>query len=66
MPASAAQYRLHAAECLELAERTPDPSDKARLITMAQSFLELAHKLELFEPSQNDQPTKRRAHAGAK
>jgi hypothetical protein len=51
MPASPAEYRRHAAECLELAERISDPTDKARLITMAQSFLELAHKFELLEPS---------------
>jgi hypothetical protein len=51
MPASPTEYRRHAAECLELAERISEPTDKARLITMAQSFLELAHKLEFLEPS---------------
>jgi hypothetical protein len=49
---SAAEYRLHAAECLELAERVSDPDDKARLIEMAQGFVELADKLERREPSQ--------------
>jgi len=43
---SAAEYRLHAAECLELAERVSDPDDKARLLNMAQAFFELANKLE--------------------
>jgi hypothetical protein len=52
MPASAAENRLHAAECLELAEQVSDPADKARLIKMAQSFLELALKLERLAPSQ--------------
>jgi hypothetical protein len=46
MSSSAAEYRLHAAECLELAERVADPADKARLIKMAQDFFELANKLE--------------------
>jgi hypothetical protein len=43
---SAAEYRLHAAECLELAERLSDPDDKARLLNMAQAFFELANKFE--------------------
>ena len=51
MSSSAAEYRLHAAECLELAERVADPVDKARLITMAQDFFELANKLERVETS---------------
>jgi hypothetical protein len=47
----AAEYRLHAAECLELAERVADPADRARLIKMAQDFFELANKLERAETS---------------
>jgi len=47
---SGAEYRLHAAECLELAERASEPDDKARLIEMAQKFLELANRLEQREP----------------
>ena len=46
---SAAEYRLHAAECLELAERVSDSDDKARLVEMAQGFLELANRLESRE-----------------
>jgi hypothetical protein len=46
MSSYAAEYRLHAAECLELAERVADPADKARLIKMAQDFFELANKVE--------------------
>jgi hypothetical protein len=51
MSSSAAEYRLHAAECLELAERVTGPADKARLIRMAQDFFELANKLERAEAS---------------
>ena len=47
----AAEYRLHAAECLEFAERVADPADRARLIKMAQDFFELANKLERAETS---------------
>ena len=50
MPSFAAKYRLHAAECLELA-RISDPGDKARLVKIAQAFFELANKLERLEPS---------------
>ncbi len=50
----AAEYRLHAAECLALAERVSDPNDKARLIEIAQKFFELATKLEQHEPAPND------------
>jgi hypothetical protein len=52
--ASAAEYRLHTAECLELAERVADPADKARLIKMAQDFFELANRLERAETSSNE------------
>jgi hypothetical protein len=51
MSSSAAENRLHAAECLELAERVADPADKARLVKMAQDFFELANKLERAETS---------------
>jgi len=49
MSSSAAEYRLHAAECLELAERVADHADKARLIKMAQDFFDLANKFERSE-----------------
>ena len=52
MPLSPAeQYRLHAAECLEPAERLSDPADKTRLIEIAQKFFEMASKLERSERS---------------
>ena len=42
--AAAEEYRQHAAECMVLAERLSDLADKARLIDMAQAFLELADR----------------------
>jgi len=41
---SAKDYRRYAAECMALAERMSDPSDKSRLVQMAQAFMELAEK----------------------
>ena len=46
---TADEYRRYAAECMALAERVTDPADKARLVQMAQAFLDLAdrrHKVE--------------------
>ena len=43
---SANDYRRYAAECLALAERLSDSADKARLVQMAQAFLDLANKQE--------------------
>ncbi len=48
----AAEYRLHAVECLELAECVSDIEDKARLVEIAQKFFELANKLEQRELAQ--------------
>lgn len=41
---SAKDYRRYAAECMALADRMTNPTDKARLVTMAQDFIELAEK----------------------
>jgi hypothetical protein len=41
---SAKEYRHYATECMALADRMNDPSDKSRLVQMAQAFLELAEK----------------------
>jgi hypothetical protein len=41
---SADEYREYAAECMALAERLSDSADKARLVDMAQAFLEFADK----------------------
>ena len=51
---SANDYRRYSAECLALAERVTDSADKARLIQMAQAFLELANKQEQKQPPPAD------------
>jgi hypothetical protein len=51
---SANDYRRYSAECLTLAERVTDSADKARLIQMAQAFLELANKQEQKDSSPGD------------
>ncbi len=47
---SADEYRRYAAECMALAERLTHPSDKSRLIQMAQAFLDLADKRDKLDP----------------
>jgi hypothetical protein len=47
---TAGEYRRYAAECWALAERLSDPTDKSRLIQMAQAFLELADKRDKLDP----------------
>lgn len=39
------QYRLCAAECLELAERASNPNDRGLLVSMAMRWIDLAEKL---------------------
>jgi hypothetical protein len=39
-------FRRYSANCLSFAEHVTDPDDKARLLEMAQAFLELAIKQE--------------------
>jgi hypothetical protein len=51
---AANDYRRYSAECLALAERVTDSADKARLIQMAQAFLELANKQEQKDSSPGD------------
>ncbi len=43
---SAEEYRALAEQCFALAQNATDPQDKARLIQMAQSWRELAERLE--------------------
>jgi hypothetical protein len=43
---TAEDFRRFCANCVTFAERVSDPADKARLIEMAQEFLELAWKQE--------------------
>ena len=47
---TAEQYRRYAAECLDLADRAANPNDKARLVQMAQAFLELADRRDVLDP----------------
>ena len=44
--ASSYDLRRYSANCLAFAENVSNPDDKARLIEMAQEFLELAMKQE--------------------
>ena len=44
--ASSYEFRRYSANCLAFAENVANPDDKARLIEMAQEFLELAMKQE--------------------
>jgi hypothetical protein len=39
-------YGDHAAECLALAQHSPNPNDKARLLLMAEAWRVLAEKQE--------------------
>ena len=50
MPGSretAACYRLYAANCLEIAEKTPDPERRVSLFRIAQAWTRLADKMGL-------------------
>ena len=47
---TAEKYRQLAAECLGLADRATHPNDKARLLEMAQAFLELAERRAILDP----------------
>jgi len=49
---SANDHRRYAAECLALAERVSDTADRARLLQMAQAFLDLANKQERADSPQ--------------
>jgi hypothetical protein len=39
-----ATYQLHAANCIEIAQRTTDPKSRLSLLAMAQSWLKLAEQ----------------------
>lgn len=47
------EYRRYAAECMAIADRLANPNDKARLVQMAQAFLELADRREVLDPQTN-------------
>jgi len=40
------EYRLHAAECLCIADEITEPKNKMMLLAMAQSWLKLAQQVE--------------------
>lgn len=42
MPSVSEEYRQHAAECLRIAQDTRDPSQRARLLQMAEAWKNLA------------------------
>ena len=52
---SAEDYRRYAAECVALAQRLPDPNDKARLLEMAQAFLDMANRQARQETNRTDE-----------
>ena len=43
---SVEEYRVFAEQCFVLAQKATDPDDRARLIQMAQSWRELADRLQ--------------------
>ena len=43
---SADEHRRHASACVRLAQQAQNPSDKARLLRMAESWLRLAEQAE--------------------
>jgi hypothetical protein len=47
----AAEYRRHAANCLEVAERMSLDTDRLRMMEMAQLWLDLAKKAEEEGPT---------------
>jgi hypothetical protein len=55
MMGRAEEYRRYAAECLALAQRAPDPNDRARLLDMANAFNRLAAKAEGKSDNENGQ-----------
>jgi hypothetical protein len=52
----AAQFRKRAAECLEVAERMSLKDDKARMIAIAEHWLQLARRAEAETEAPNDPP----------
>jgi hypothetical protein len=50
-------YQQRAAECLHLAHRSTDPTNKALLLEMAQAWIRLAEQIkERAEPPDEDAP----------
>ena len=59
------QYRLTAAKCLDLADRSSDPESKRSLLAMANAWLMLAAQraknIEIISESQDAQSKRKRA-----
>jgi hypothetical protein len=53
--ATSEQYRKYAAECVALAQKAVSVEDRARLLEMAQQWLELADKSERGHPHSQDE-----------
>jgi len=62
--ARADEYRRYAAECLRVAQKTNNPSDKAMMLEMAQRWLELAERSE--RESDTKKKLQKALHARAK
>jgi len=52
----AAEFRKWATECLEVAERMSLKDDKARMIAIAEHWLQLARRAEAETEAPNDPP----------
>ena len=65
MTARVEQYRLNAAKCLNLADRSSDPESKRSLLAMANAWLMLAAQraknIEIVSESQDAQSKRKRA-----
>ena len=53
--ASSEDFRRYSGNCLAFAERVTNAADKARLVEMAQAFLELAIKQEQRDLQSTDE-----------
>jgi hypothetical protein len=54
------EYRLHAAECLCIADEITEPKNKMLLLAMAQSWLKLAQQVEEGTPTRVEAVLSRR------
>jgi hypothetical protein len=52
--ANAEELRGYASQCLTLAQKAKDPSDKARLLQMAEAWRQLADKAAEKEAARSD------------
>jgi hypothetical protein len=50
----AERYRGYAAECVRLAQHSPNPADKALLVEMAESWIRMAERAEARADPKDD------------